>query len=357
MDKNLAPFSCTYSPNIPELLQKLNCSLAITTYQAGKVIFISPKDRDHLIQLPRQFPKPMGMALKNNKLALATLNEVVVLANNAELAQTYPKQPNVYDGLFIPRSVYYTGELDIHDLHWTSKELLGVNTRFSCLAYINDNYSFTPFWKPDFITNLTPDDTCHLNGVAMDGDTPKYVTLLGKTTTPQGWRATKANGGCLIDIDTHETIAENLPMPHSPRIYDGKIYVLLSATGELAEIDKQGKSYKVIKRLDGFVRGMDRIGDYIFIGLSKLRQTSMAFADLPIAQRSIFCGIVAMHLPTASIAGYIKYENSVEEIYDVKVLPGMLRPGILNLEKPEFRMALSTPTKTYWAAEIERNEK
>jgi hypothetical protein len=43
----LAPFSCTYSPQIPELLQKLNCSLAITTYQAGKVIFISPKDRDH----------------------------------------------------------------------------------------------------------------------------------------------------------------------------------------------------------------------------------------------------------------------------------------------------------------------
>jgi hypothetical protein len=66
---------------------------------------------------------------------------------------------------------------------------------------------------------------------------------------------------------------------------------------------------------------------------------------------------VVMHLPTASISGYIKYENSVEEIYDVKVLPGMLRPGILNQDKPEFRMALSTPTKTFWATEIKRNEK
>jgi len=83
--------------------------------------------------------------------------------------------------------------------------------------------------------------------------------------------------------------------------------------------------------------------------LSKLRQTSQAFADLPIAQRSIFCGIVVMHLPTASIVGFIKYENSVEEIYDVRVLPGMQRPGILNHEKPEFRMALSTPDKTFWA--------
>lgn len=349
MDKPLAPFSCTYSPNIPELLQQLNCSLAISTYQAGKVIFISPKDRDHLIQLPRQFTKPMGMALQKNKLAVATMNEVIVLSSNAALAQAYPKQPNVYDGLFLPRSVYYTGELDIHDLHWTSDGLVAVNTRFSCLSYINDDFNFTPFWKPDFITDLTPDDNCHLNGLALEGDRPRYVTVLGKTNSRQGWRATKGTGGCLIDIATNEILAENLPMPHSPRIYNNKVYVLLSATGELAEVDIQNKNYKVLKRLDGFVRGLDRIGDYIFIGLSKLRQTSTAFADLPIAKRSIFCGIVAMHLPTASIAGYIKYENSVEEIYDVKVLPGLLRPGILNLEKPEFRMALSTPTKTFWA--------
>lgn len=349
MSQALQPFSCTYSANIPELLQSLNCSLAISTYQAGKVIFISPKDRDHLIQLPRQFTKPMGMALQNDKFALATLNEVLVLTNNTQLAHTYPKQPNVYDGLFMPRSVYYTGELDIHDLHWTSKGLLAVNTRFSCLAYINDNFSFTPFWKPDFITNLTPDDSCHLNGVAMLNDSPRFATVLGKTNSPNGWRATKATGGCLIDIASQEILVENLPMPHSPRIYENKVYVLLSATGELAEIDIGNKNYKVLKRFDGFVRGMDRISDYIFIGLSKLRQTSTAFADLPIAQQSIFCGIVALHLPTASIVGYIKYENSVEEIYDVKVLPGMLRPGILNLEKPEFRMALSTPTKTFWA--------
>jgi uncharacterized protein (TIGR03032 family) len=125
--------------------------------------------------------------------------------------------------------------------------------------------------------------------------------------------------------------------------------VLLSATGELAEVDVKTKTYKVLKQLDGFVRGMDRIGDYIFIGLSKLRQTSTAFADLPIAKRSVFCGIVVMHIPTTSITGFIKYENSVEEIYDVKVLPGMQRPGILNHEKPDFRMAISTPEKTFWA--------
>lgn len=344
----LAPFSSTYSPQIPELLQKLNCSLAITTYQAGKVIFISPKDRDHLIQLPRQFAKPMGMALEGNKMALATINEVVVLANNAELARTYPKQPGVYDGMFIPRTVHYTGESDIHDLHWTPKGLLAVNTRFSCLAYLDDAYSFTPFWKPQFISTINAEDRCHLNGVAMENGTPRYVTVLGKTDTVQGWRAAKATGGCIIDVATHEVVADNLPMPHSPRLYDGRLLVLLSGSGQLAEVNVTAKTYIVLKQLDGFARGMDRIGDYVFIGLSKLRQTSTAFADLPIAKRSVFCGIVVMHLPTASIAGFIKYENSVEEIYDVKVLPDMQRPGILNHEKPDFRTALSTPEKTFW---------
>lgn len=353
----LAPFSCTYSPQIPELLQKLNCSLAITTYQAGKVIFISPKDRDYLIQLPRQFTKPMGMALQGNKMALATLNEVLVLSNNTELAKSYPKQPGIYDGLFIPRQTYYTGEADIHDLHWTPKGLLAVNTRFSCLAYVSGEHTFTPVWKPDFITSITAEDRCHLNGLALDNDVPRYVTVLGRTDTPQGWRANKATGGCIIDVTTNEVVVDGLPMPHSPRFYDGKLYVLLSGTGELAEVDIQNKKYTVRKQLDGFVRGMDRIGDYLFIGLSKLRQTSTAFADLPIAKRSVFSGIMVMHLPTNSISGFIKYENSVEEIYDVKVLPGMQRPGILNHEKSDFRMAISFPDKTFWATQANQDDK
>lgn len=345
----LAPFSCTYSPQIPELLQKLNCSLAITTYQAGKVIFISPKDRDHLVQLPRQFSKPMGMALQGNTLALATINEVVILTNNTTLAHTYPKQPAVYDALFLPRSTYYTGESDIHDLHWTPTGLLAVNTRFSCLAYLDHQHNFTPFWRPDFITALTPEDRCHLNGVAMDNNgTPRYVTVLGQTDTTQGWRATKATGGCVIDVATNEVVAYGLAMPHSPRLYDDRLIVLLSGTGQLAEVDLASKTWMVLKQFDGFARGMDRIGDYVFIGLSKLRQTSVAFADLPIAKRSVFCGIVVMHLPTLSLAGFIRYENSVEEIYDVKVLPGMQRPGILNHEKPDFRAGVSTPEKAFW---------
>ena len=291
----------------------------------------------------------MGVALKGEKLALATQNEVVVFKGSSPLAPTYPKQPMTYDSLYVPRSVYYTGEIDIHDLEWINDEIWAVNTRFSCLSKINQEFSFEPVWQPSFISSLTPDDRCHLNGLAVEDKKPKYVSVLGISDQAEGWRDSKLNGGAIIDVDSNSVLVDGLPMPHSPRIYNGKLYALLSATGELIEVDRQTGTFKVLKKFNGFVRGMDRIDDYLFIGLSKIRETSSAFADMPIAKQSVFCGVVVLYLPTMSVTGYMKYENSVEEIYDVKILPNVRRPGILSHEAPEHRLALTTPDTTFWA--------
>lgn len=336
---------------------KLNCSIAISTYQAGKVIFISATDSQQLIQLPRSFKKPMGIALQENKMAIATREEVVVLQNVPDAAKHYPKQPNKYDALFTPRAIYYTGELDIHDLHWTAQGLLAVNTRFSCLALINNQFSFTPIWKPTFIHAMQPNDQCHLNGIALLNDHPKYLTALGKTDTAGGWRAGKANGGILIDAESQQIILSNLPMPHSPRFYGNNLFMLLSATGELVRVNVASSTYDVVQKFSGFVRGMDVIGEYVFIGLSKLRTSSKAFGDLPIASQSVYCGVAIVHLPTGRTEGYIKYENSVEEIFDIRILPGMKRPGILNHYKEEHSMLITLPQGNYWAERSETDEK
>lgn len=347
------PFTCTYSPNVPELLAQLNCTLAISTYQAGKVIFISAKDDQNLVQLPRNFQKPMGMALHGNKLAIALKDEVVILANAPQMALNYPKRPNTYDALFLPRATYYTGAIDIHDLEWVDGKLWAVNTLFSCLATLDSNHSFVPIWKPSFVKDYAPLDYCHLNGVAIVDGKPKYATALGSTSTPEGWREDREHGGVIIDIETNEIVAKNLPMPHSPRVINGQLYVLLSATGELVEVNLANGEYKIIKSLNGFVRGMSQYGDYLFIGLSKLREKSSAFGNLPIAQKSVFSGVNIIHLPTMSNIGYIKYETSVEEIYDVKIMPGVQRPGLLNHKKPDHKIALTSPMGDFWAKEQE----
>ncbi len=348
MNQPPAPFHCTYSPNIPELFLQLNCTLALSTYQAGKVVFISSNGPDELVQLPRNFPKAMGMALDRDRLAVATKEEIVVLANSKGLAASYPPQPGAYDGLYVPRATYYCGEIDIHDMAWGMDGLYAINTRFSCLSLINDAYSFQPIWAPDFITDLTPNDRCHLNGLAMHEGKPRYVTALGKSNTPKGWRENVTHGGLLIDYDSKKIISNSLPMPHSPRLINGELYVCLSATGELAKVDLISGQYKAVANLNGFVRGFAVLGDYIFIGLSRLRKNSSTFRDLPIAQKAVFSGVAIIHLPTMAQIGHIQYNASVEEIYDVQIIPGLLRPGILNTEKPDHRLALATPTDSYW---------
>ncbi|MCB0641414.1 MAG: TIGR03032 family protein [Phaeodactylibacter sp.] len=345
----LPPFSCTYSPNVPELLHQLHCTLAISTYQAGKVVFISAKDNEKLVQLPRTFHKAMGIGLSGPKMALATMDEVLVLVNSPDLAAHYPKQPNTYDALFMPRAAYFTGGIDIHDIDFGGDTIYAVNTSFSCLIKIDDNYSFTPVWKPPFITNLASEDRCHLNGMALENERPKYVTAFNQGNTFQSWREEVTTGGILMDIETNELVATGLAMPHSPRLFDGKLYLLLSATGELIQIDRQSGKYEVVNKLKGFVRGLARYGDYVFIGLSRLRKNSSTFAKLEIADQAQEAGISILHLPTGAQVGYIQYHSSVEEIYDVQILPNMIRPGILNTLKPEYKMGLSTPDTTYWA--------
>jgi hypothetical protein len=52
-------------------------------------------------------------------------------------------------------------------------------------------------------------------------------------------------------------------MPHSSRLYDGRLYMLFLATGELVEVKPESGSYDVVTGLHGFVRGMARYGDYL----------------------------------------------------------------------------------------------
>ncbi len=126
--QSLAPFSCNYTPQVAELLLRLNCSLAVTTYQAGKFIFISPKDENYLIQLPRTFEKPMGFSFNedNSKLAIASKDCVQVFSSSKELAYYYPKSPQTYDNLFVPRLTYHTSALDVHDLQFGENDLVNV---------------------------------------------------------------------------------------------------------------------------------------------------------------------------------------------------------------------------------------
>ncbi len=344
------PFSYSYSPNIPELLLGLKCSIAISTYQTGKVVIFSAKDENQLVQLPRTFPKPMGMAKNGHRWAIATNDSVVVTGNAPGLAANYAPNPNVYDSLYIPRASYYTGPLDMHDIQFTANGLLGVNTLFSNVSKINDSFSFDSFWQPSWITELKPEDRCHLNGLAVDPKSgkPKYISALGDGNEARSWKENMLSGGVLIDMESNEIALAGLPVPHTPRIYQDGIWMLLSATGELVKVDIESGKYDIVTQLNGFARGMDRIGDYLFIATSKLRPNSSLFKEAPVAKRSVTCGITVVYIPTGQPCGHITYQTSVEELYDLLVLNGNLRPNVLNLEKGLHRSTVVTEQEVFW---------
>jgi uncharacterized protein (TIGR03032 family) len=185
--------------------------------------------------------------------------------------------------------------------------------------------------------------------MAMKDGIPKYATAFNQGNSFQSWRNNVTKTGVIIDMETNKVIVDNLAMPHSPRIFGDDLYVLLSAKGELIKVNVEKGTYDVIIKVEGFVRGMSLHKDYLFIGLSKLRKNSSTFAKLDFAEQANQAGILVVHLPTASIVGKISYLSSLDEIYDVHIIPNKIRPNILNTLTPNYKAGIMIPEATYWA--------
>jgi uncharacterized protein (TIGR03032 family) len=214
---------------------------------------------------------------------------------------------------------------------WAGDELWFVNTRFSCLCTLDRNHSFVSRWRPPFVSALTPEDRCHLNGLGMVDGQPRYATALGATDAPAGWRADKARGGVLLDIPSGETIAIRLSMPHSPRWYAGKLWLLESGTGTFGVVDLDSGRYEAIARLPGFTRGLDFHGPFAFIGLSQVRETAV-FSGIPITESLTerACGVWVVDIRSGETVAFLRFEDAVQEIFAVQVVPGWRYPDLIN---------------------------
>ena len=319
-----------HSSNLPKLLEQLNCSLVITTYQAGQVITIGRTSRELSFGFC-SFPQPMGMARTPSGLALASKHEVWRLNGQRELAAAI-EPAGAYDIAFLARSCHVTGPVMSHELAWCGGDLVMVNTLCNCLAVLEAPWSFKPIWKPPFISDTTPSDRCHLNGLAIteDESAPAYVTMHGISDIENGWRENKATGGAVLEISTGRILTEGLSMPHSPRLYQGELYALNSGKGELLRIDRQSGEYEVVAQLPGFTRGLDLIGNIAVVGLSRIRESAV-FGGLPLQERQkdLRCGVAFVDLTRGELQGYCWFESGVEEIFSVLVIPGYRNPKII----------------------------
>ena len=331
-----------HTTTFPELLKQAGASLIVSTYQAGKLILLRADDQSlntHFVNLP----KPMGVAYKDGRLSVGSGAQVIDYFNMPNVgAKVEPV--NTHDGAFLPRRTHVTGDIDIHEMGFDNdNELWIVNTKMSCLCTLDINHSVVPRWRPPFISGYDLTDRCHLNGLAMRDGKPKYVSALGTSDNPAGWRENKAFGGMIMDIDDNRMIAEGLSMPHSPRWYRDKLWVLESGAGQLITIDEQTGEKTVVAQVPGFCRGIDFIERYALIGLSEVRETAV-FAGLPLTEREQDrkCGVWIVDIETGETVGFLVFSGGVQEIFSVQLVPSRY-PALLDLNDPLLHTSYSIP--------------
>ena len=324
-----ADLRSVHTSNLPELFDRLGISLIVSTYQAGKAIVVR-NDHGTLNTHFRTFAKPMGIVADHSRLTIGGANTVWEYRNMPALAKKLDP-PGKHDACFLPRRIHVTGDIDIHELARASNaELWVVNTRFCCLCTLDADHSFYPRWRPPFVSALAPEDRCHLNGLTMVDGRPKYVTALGETDTLAGWRANKAKGGVLVDVEKNEVLLRGLSMPHSPRWHRGKLWLLESGEGSLAQVDLERRTWRAVAQLPGFTRGLDFVGPLAFIGLSQVRESAV-FSGIPLIEsaRERACGVWVVNIDTGQTVGFLRFEAGVQEIFAVQILRGVRFPELL----------------------------
>lgn len=332
-----------YSPNFGKWLQQHQYSLAFTTYQVGKILMLgaNPDGTVHISE--RSFPRCMGLAMKDNTIWMSSIFQVWRFENSLLPQQDFQG----YDKVYIPQMAYTTGDLDIHDIIvGADNKPIFVNTLFNCLGTISDTHSFKPLWKPSFISKLTAEDRCHLNGLAGVNGQPKFVTCVGKSDVQGGWREQRHNGGLVIDVQNQQIICKGLSMPHSPRVYKGRLWVLNAGTGHFGYVNPKEKRFVPVTFCPGFLRGMTFIGDYAVVGMSKNRENKTFEGlelDNNLNQRKLQpqCGLQVISLTTGKLVAEVKIEGLIRELYDVMAMPNINRPLIIGTMKDDIKRMVS----------------
>jgi uncharacterized protein (TIGR03032 family) len=314
---------CSYSDSLPALLAQLRLSVLISTYQTGHLIAVSAREGTLKLAF-HQFERAMGIAVKPGTIAVCTRKEVWFLRDAPDIAA---KLPGHHDSCFLARTSHFTDDIQAHEAAWVGREFWIVNTLFSCLCALHPHYSFTPRWRPPFISALRPEDRCHLNGVAVVDGQPRYVTALAETDSPSGWRTLKNNGGCLIEVPSGHLVARGLSLPHSPRVEGNRIFFLHSGNGDLAMADAKTGAVTSVAPVLGISRGLAIHDGYAFIGLSKARP-SLEGVPIVAEREKLRCGLWVLNLQTGTVAAHLEFHTGVEEIFDVQVLPGIVSPYI-----------------------------
>lgn len=113
--------SYEFTSGLPALLERLELSVLLSTYQAGRVVSVGRHNGQLQIGFSH-FDQAMGLCRTPTGIAVGTRDAIWTLPANREIASRI-KPEGEHDIAFLARSAHHNGPLLGHDLDWGCKRL------------------------------------------------------------------------------------------------------------------------------------------------------------------------------------------------------------------------------------------
>lgn len=336
-------FEITTSRQFESFLAESGASLAVTTYQAGMVLLIgTDPETGRLWIFNRHIERPMGIACDRARLAVAGLTQITTFVDGHHGTPSEGADP-----VYVPQIAHFTGDLDVHDLAFDGAgDIVFVNTLFSCLSAVSATHSFRPVFQPRFVSRLAAEDRCHLNGLAMRDGEPAFVTAAARSDVAGGWREHRRDGGVVVDVPSGEIVAHGLSMPHSPRWFDGRLWILNAGSGEIGTVEPATGAFTPVAFCPGYLRGMTFVDRFAIVGVSQPRE-NRTFGGLALQERleregvSPRCGLFVVDTATGDVVHWLRVGGVVTELFDIAVIPRARQPQMIGFRSDEIRRVIS----------------
>lgn len=324
-------------------LERTRCSLAFTSYQTGQLFLVGRLPDGKISFHQQNYVRAMGLHATPQRLYVGALFQIWRLEN---VLAPHERANGNFDRLYVPRNAQTTGDIDVHELSVDrAGRVVFVNTKYSCLATLSVTHGFRPVWKPPFISRLSAEDRCHLNGLAMKDGVPAYVTAVSRSDVLSGWRDRRHEGGVLIEIGSDRIVTDQLSMPHSPRVAEDGVWLLDSGRGMLARVDPKDGAKEDVAFCPGFLRGLALHSGHAIVSVSKPRDGAFAGlalqGELERRDGEPWCGICIVDRRSGDIVEWIRFGGEIRELFDVAVIPDVICPMALGAASPDIQTMIS----------------
>lgn len=323
-------------------LSTQNCVLVVSSYSTAHVFTIGLDDKGEITNWFTNICRAMGInySKETENLIISNVGNIIVYKDKGALKNS---QFGVFDTNFIPQVGYFSGDVDVHDVCETkSGEIYYISALFSCICQPTNNGSFKPYWLPPWIDKYAAEDRCHLNGLCLVDDVPRYVTSACQGNSMGSWKHSGQKGkGIVYDIVEDRVVCSELLNPHSPRWYRDKLWVMESGTGYFGYVDLEKEEFVKCAFIPAFLRGLDFIDNFAVIAGS-LPRHDPAFGELPIGKEiedrglDPTCGIWILNLDSFDLEHQLYFNPPVKELYDIAVIPSSKRGRVFDLTDPDL---------------------